>query len=311
MRILILLVLILFSLDSYPQKSDNKVKGMEYKKLTQEEERVILYKGTERPFTGIFNNHFEEGTYLCKRCGTPLYQSSDKFQSECGWPSFDDEIKGAVKRVPDKDGSRTEIVCSNCGAHLGHVFEGERLTSKNLRHCVNSVSLDFKPVKFVNMKNGTAIVAGGCFWGVEHYMMKMPGVISTEVGYIGGKKENPTYKDVCSHATGHAEAVKIVFDETKVSYEEILKMFFEIHDPTQVDRQGPDIGDQYRSEIFYNTDSEKATAEKLIDILREKGLDVATEVTKATTFWQAEDYHQQYYEKEGKLPYCHSYKKRF
>ncbi|MBP7507840.1 MAG: peptide-methionine (S)-S-oxide reductase MsrA, partial [Prolixibacteraceae bacterium] len=167
------------------------------------------------------------------------------------------------------------------------------------------------PVKIVNMKTGTAIVAGGCFWGVEHYMMKLPGVISTEVGYIGGKKVNPTYRDVCSHTTGHAEAVKIVFDESKVSYEEVLKMFFEIHDPTQVDRQGPDIGDQYRSEIFYYTDSEKETAEKLIDILRKKGLDVATEVTRATTFWNAEDYHQQYYKKEGKTPYCHSYKKRF
>lgn len=311
MRLVILLVLILFSFDSFSQKTDNKVKGMEYKKLTPEEESVILYKGTERPFTGIYNNHFEEGTYLCKRCSTPLYKSSDKFKSGCGWPSFDDEIKGAVKRVPDKDGSRTEIVCSNCGAHLGHVFEGERLTAKNLRHCVNSVSLDFKPVKIVNMKTGTAIVAGGCFWGVEHYMMKLPGVISTEVGYIGGKKVNPTYRDVCSHTTGHAEAVKIVFDESKVSYEEVLKMFFEIHDPTQVDRQGPDIGDQYRSEIFYYTDSEKETAEKLIDILRKKGLDVATEVTRATTFWNAEDYHQQYYKKEGKTPYCHSYKKRF
>ncbi|MBZ7935200.1 methionine-R-sulfoxide reductase [Campylobacter sp. B0100352/1] len=111
--------------------------------LSEEEKRIILLKGTETPFSGKYNDFYEKGIYLCKQCGSKLYKSEDKFKSGCGWPSFDDEISGAVKRIPDKDGVRTEIVCSNCNAHLGHVFEGEGFTEKNIRHCVNSISLEF------------------------------------------------------------------------------------------------------------------------------------------------------------------------
>jgi len=301
------LFFVLFGLTSCYSQND-----MKYNQLTPEEENVILHKATERPWTGTLLNNKETGTYTCKRCDAALYRSEDKFDSHCGWPSFDDEIEGAVLRIPDADGMRTEIVCAKCGGHLGHVFLGEGFTSKDTRHCVNSISMNFVPDNSqMQVKTERAIYAGGCFWGVEYYMQQKDGVFSVVSGYIGGNKDNPTYKEVCSGTTGHAEAVEIVFDPSRVSYEELTKLFLEIHDPTQVDRQGPDIGLQYRSEIFYVNEEQKKIAEKLLDLLRVKGYDIATKVTKATTFWPAEDYHQDYYEHKGTLPYCHGYTKRF
>ncbi|MGZ5245062.1 MAG: bifunctional methionine sulfoxide reductase B/A protein [Bacteroidia bacterium] len=286
---------------------------MTYNKLTPEEERVILYKGTERPFTGEYTDNKAKGTYVCRQCNAPLYTSDSKFDSHCGWPSFDDEIPGAVKRIPDADGSRTEIVCANCGGHLGHVFEGEGFTDKNARHCVNSISMKFIPAEEANkdVKTERAIFASGCFWGTQYMMDKKEGVISSTVGYIGGHTENPTYKQVCTGTTGHAEALEVIFDPKKVSYEELTKLFFETHDQSQVNRQGPDIGEQYRSGIFYVNDEQKKIAEKVIKELKDKGYEVATEVTKATTFYKAEDYHQNYYVKGGGTPYCHAYEKKF
>ena len=275
--------------------------------LTPEEERVIVHKGTERAFTGKYFDHHEPGFYACKRCNTALFRSDDKFDSGTGWPSFDDTVPGAVRRVSDADGVRTEIVCAQCGGHLGHVFGGESFTPKSTRHCVNSISLDFVAAQ----QGSRAIFAGGCFWGVEHYMQQVPGVKSTTVGYIGGKTENPTYEQVCGKRTGHAEAIEVVFDESKVSYEDLARLFFEIHDPTQVNRQGPDIGDQYRSAVFVVDEDQRKIAEKLIGLLEKKGLKVATQVVPAGQFWPAEDYHQDYYQKTGKKPYCHSRTQRF
>lgn len=284
---------------------------MEFNKLTPDEERVILQKGTEMPFTGKYHKYDGAGTYICKRCNTPLYKSESKFDAHCGWPSFDDEISGAVKRQTDADGRRIEIICNKCEAHLGHVFLGEGFTSKNTRHCVNSISLNFVPYTQNVSHLEKAIFAGGCFWGVEYYMERAKGVVSTRVGYIGGNVKNPSYKEVCSHATGHAEAIEVTFNANETNYEEIAKLFFEIHDPTQEDGQGPDIGDQYRSEVFYTTDEQKVIAEKLINILKERGLKVVTNITKASEFYQGEEYHQKYYDHKGTLPYCHAYAKKF
>jgi peptide methionine sulfoxide reductase msrA/msrB len=293
-----------------PPKATSNQETMEYNKLTPEEERVIVHKGTEAPFTGKYEKFDENGTYICKRCGTALYRSTDKFDAHCGWPSFDDEIAGAVKRIPDADGMRTEIECATCGAHLGHVFLGEGFTDKETRHCVNSISLDFVQAAGAD-KNDTAIFAGGCFWGVEYYMKKINGVISTEVGYTGGRKDNPTYKEVCAGNSGHYEAIEVVFNPGQTSYEAVAKMFFETHDPTQWNHQGPDWGEQYRSAVFYRNEAQKEIAEKLIAQLKEKGFKVVTELIPAKTFWKAEDYHQDYYDHKGTTPYCHGYVKRF
>ncbi len=281
-----------------------------FRALSREEDRVINQKGTEPLASGAYYHFQEPGVYVCRKCDSPLYLSSDKFSSGCGWPSFDEEIPGAVERRPDKDGHRIEIVCHHCQGHLGHVFLGENFTDKNTRHCVNSVSLLFIPAK---TKEGysRAVYAGGCFWGVEHLMKTLPGVIYTSVGYMGGHVNSPTYHEVCSGQTGHAEVIEIHFDPNIISYKELTKFFLEIHDPTQMNQQGPDRGHQYRSAIFYFTQEQKETALSLIHDLKNKGLKVMTELTPASSFYPAEDYHQRYYEKSGSHPYCHSRVKRF
>lgn len=302
--------LLLMAVSGCGQQASQNQATMKYNTLTPEEARVILHKGTERPFSGKYEQFYESGTYVCRQCNAPLYRSESKFDAGCGWPSFDDEIAGAVKRIPDADGQRTEIVCASCGGHLGHVFTGEGFTPKNSRHCVNSVSLDFIPAAGA-AKTDTAIFAGGCFWGVEYYMQKSAGVLSVESGYIGGTKDHPTYEEVCSGKTGHYEAVEIVFDPSKTSFETLARLFFEIHDPTQWNHQGPDYGIQYRSAVFYLSEEQRQVTEKLIGLLKEKGFKVVTEVRPATTFWKAEGYHQDYYEHKGTEPYCHGYTKRF
>lgn len=284
------------------QKVGNK---MVTNRLTDIERYVMEQKGTERPFTGEYYDFFEEGTYVCKRCGTALYRSNDKFRSGCGWPSFDDEIKGAVKRILDADGRRTEIQCAKCGAHLGHVFIGEGFTPKDTRHCVNSVSLKFVPLKkkYSNMKE--IYFAGGCFWGTEHYFKQLRGVVDTQVGYANGNTDNPTYREVCTDKTGFAETVRVVYDPDVTTLEFLTEMYFRAIDPTSVDQQGPDIGSQYRTGIYYKDDADKAEIRKVYDSMRQKlGSRMAVEFLPLKNFYYAEEYHQDYLDKNP-AGYCH------
>ncbi|MFT4059809.1 MAG: bifunctional methionine sulfoxide reductase B/A protein [Legionella sp.] len=278
--------------------------------LTPLVKRVICDKATEYPHTGVYNQIVTQGTYLCRRCGLALFRGSSQFSSGCGWPSFDDNITHAVKQMLDSDGRRTEILCGRCEAHLGHVFIGEYFTSKNLRHCVNSASLDFVADSQV-LDTEEAIVAGGCFWGVEYFLKQISGVLYVESGYTGGPALDPTYEDVCQGNTGHFEAVRVIYDKDKTDYHQVLKRFFEIHDPTQKTGQGPDIGQQYQSAVFYYNQEQLDEVELLRQMLQKRGYQVATHLLPVQTFWRAEDYHQDYYVKHYKVPYCHKPENRF
>lgn len=272
--------------------------------------QVVKNKGTEPPFSGEYDDFGESGTYLCRQCGLALFRSHTKFHSGCGWPSFDEEIQHAVSKERDADGRRTEILCARCHAHLGHVFSGEGMTAKNTRHCVNSLSLDF--VSDLNVVDTQeAIFAAGCFWGVEYYIKQLSGVLKTEVGYTGGHEASPSYQAVCSGLTGHYEALRVIYDPTKINYETLIRYFFEIHDPTQADGQGPDRGQQYLSAIFYYNDEQKQIALRLINELEQLGYRIVTKVLPVSQFWRGEDYHQDYYTKKKSEPYCHHYEKKF
>lgn len=308
MKFLIFFILLIMTMEAFELKPWTK----KLETLSETEKNVIINKGTEAPFTGKYTHEKSDGVYTCKLCGSELYRSDDKFDSHCGWPSFDDAVEGAVKRVPDKDGRRTEIVCATCGAHLGHVFDGEGFTPKNSRHCVNSISLEFLKAQDDKKENlSYAYFAGGCFWGVEYYLQKLDGVVEAVSGFMGGEMKNPTYKDVVYKNTGHLEVVEVLYDADKISYEEIAKVFFEIHDPTQTNGQGPDIGEQYLSAVFVSSKSEREIIEKLVKKLEANGYKVATKIFDKKEFYKADESHQNYYLKKGSKPYCHSYTKRF
>ncbi|MFA6930275.1 MAG: bifunctional methionine sulfoxide reductase B/A protein [Lentisphaeria bacterium] len=280
-----------------------------YEPLNESEKQVLLLQGTERPFSGKYHDFFALGIYCCRKCGAPLYYSDDKFSSGCGWPAFDDEIPGAVKRLQDADGRRTEIRCASCQGHLGHIFHDENLTAKNTRHCVNSVSLVFEPQPNGRLKQ--AVFAGGCFWGVEVLLQSQTGVLAAISGYSGGTLDNPSYRQVCTGQTGHMEAVSVIYDSQQTDFEKLCRYFLEIHDPTQQDRQGPDLGKQYASAIFYLDSEQQQSAYRLVEILRKKGYDMQTRILPFQRFWQAEKEHQDYYQKNGKQPYCHRWQKKF
>lgn len=301
------------------QTMTNKVKRSEKEwkaSLTKEQYEVLRKCGTEAPFSGEYNDFWEEGVYVCAGCGTPLFLSDTKYEHNTGWPSFTspvDETHIEYKDDYSLLAKRVEVRCSVCGGHLGHVFDdGPEPTY--LHYCINSASLKFQSGTSAKSADpapakdaaGTATFAAGCFWGVEYKLGRIPGVTSTVVGYTGGRTVDPTYEEVCTDKTGHAEAVRVTFDPERLSYGELVRRFFELHDPTQVDRQGPDRGRQYRSAIFFHDESQRAEARKIMDELEASGKykkRLATELVPAAAFFKAEEYHQKYYEKHGIVCY--------
>ena len=278
-------------------------------RLTPEQYAVARSKATERPFRGRYHDNYQRGVYTCVACGLPLFGSDAKFDSSTGWPSFSRPLtdENISKETDLSHGMvRSEVHCVRCGSHLGHVFTDGPAAPSGLRYCINSASLTFYKT---DAKPGseTAIFGAGCFWGVEEAFSRLKGITSTEVGYSGGKTQNPTYEQVCSHTTGHAEVIKVEFDPSILSYARLLELFFEIHDPTSVDRQGFDIGDNYRSAIFFTNPVQEAVAQQTIAKLEQAGKyfrPIVTQVELAGPFYRAEEYHHHYAVKHGG-GYCH------
>ena len=266
--------------------------------LKPNEQYILRDKGTEEAFTGEYNDHFEPGLFICRACKNPLYESNTKFNSGCGWPSFDDELEGAIIRNEDLSGGRkrTEICCARCNGHLGHVFKGEQITKKDTRHCVNSLSIKFVPYNHLE----TATFGAGCFWHIENVFRNKKGVYLVSSGYMGGDTLNPTYKEVCSGKTNHAEVVNISFNPAESSYIELLEVFFENHNPTTLNQQGLDFGTQYRSVIFYHSDLQKKNAQKTIKEIKANFLNpIVTQIKQKDKFYRAEEYHQNYLNKNN------------